>query len=75
MSRLKTLKEIDFGTYHYEDGDPISKVKQEAIKHVKQILKEDNHKHHALCCSYCATFLPQVKWIVDFFNLTDEDFE
>jgi len=60
MSELKTLKDI---TYLFGSQVEVKKLKAEAVKHIKKFEESP----------YCGSYIGEINWIKDFFNLTEED--
>ena len=87
MTELKTLKDLekqDWST-HEEDVGLVRGVfwelRKEAIKWVKHLsLEIEKHSHkkfdinyHYNECPGCRNKFVQIKWIVHFFNITEEE--
>lgn len=80
MEELKTLKDIDAikGNIFENDFRAYQEIKQEAIKWIKE-LNRVNKKHTLELSKYNAsgsdssTNSNVVRFIIDFFNITDED--
>ena len=84
MTKLKTLKDLEWplGKLAYgATSDIINKeiLRQEAIKHIKELRKGDNHDHSTCFpgskCGWCEEDRPKVEWIKHFFNITEEHLE
>ncbi len=78
--KLKTLKDICKPQLGQPTSNAILKefeeeIKAEAIKRVKAIIKEDNHDHEGINCAYCKSYLSDVNFILEFFNITEEDLQ
>lgn len=79
--KLRTLKEIE---PKFKKGTDLvaidmfkEQLKQEVIKHIKELQKTDNHDHKTCSqgneCNWCLYDSHKVGWIIYFFNITEED--
>ena len=67
MSDLKTLKDIDFSKLEFREKRAseylIENIKAEAVKWVKKFEESP----------YCGSYIGEINWIKEFFNLEEED--
>lgn len=70
MKELKTLKDLEISIPLASRGNTFKKIREEAIKWVKDIRKRADEPENSL---NKMTMLSVQGWILKFFNITEED--